>query len=153
MAPGERAGLLQSIATTVADYRQGEIAPMTPGHIDRWVRQFAVEEQPIILAEMDRILKAYYVSRQRAEWFFRGVLTSEKIFGPVPPDSLQHTKFLRIQRKGGSQNDLLDLADGILRSQYGLDIDACGATPTTYLYLDDCLYTGNTAFHDLREWL
>jgi hypothetical protein len=33
--------LLESIANTVADYRQGEIHTITPNHVNRWIRQFS----------------------------------------------------------------------------------------------------------------
>ncbi len=65
MTSTQRESLLQSIALTVIDYRQGEIPPPTPEHVNRWVQQFDGSDQLIILAEMDRILKAHYVSRQR----------------------------------------------------------------------------------------
>lgn len=29
----------------------------------------------------------------------------------------------------------------------------CGDLPTTYIYLDDCLYSGNTAWRDVHEWM
>lgn len=45
--------LLQKIAEITADYRAGEIdRPMTPDHVDRWVRQFSAPVRQPILAEL-----------------------------------------------------------------------------------------------------
>jgi hypothetical protein len=146
--------LLKSIADTIADYRYGEIPAPTPDHVDRWVRQFDHSDQQTILEEMGRILRTTYVSRRRAERFVRGLVTSRKVFGPSPATALRDTRFLRIQRKGNSQNDLLELGDTILQAEYGFGIDACGvAPPSLYIYLDDCVFSGNTAWHDLEVWL
>jgi len=154
----QRQTLLQSIATIIADYRQGEIAATDPSHIERWVRQFSEfgfddEAQVIILGEMERILKSCYVSRSFAQSFLTNVLTSQKLFGANPAATIRNTQFLQIQRKGNSQNDLLNLCEPILQSNYGLSLRDCGNSPTTYIYLDDCLYSGNTVWRDVNAWM
>ncbi|NEQ78126.1 MAG: hypothetical protein F6K23_37130 [Okeania sp. SIO2C9] len=145
--------LLQSIAKTIEDYRQGEIAPMTSDHVDRWVCQFEESDRLTILREMEQILKKYYVSRQTAKNIITRALTSNKIFGFNPGQVVLQTKFLNIQRKGDSQNDLLFLANEVTQSEYGISIQDCGKSPVAYVYLDDCLYSGNTALYDLKKWL
>jgi hypothetical protein len=154
----QRQTLLQSIATIIADYRQGEIAATDPSHIERWVRQFSEvgfddEAQVIILGEMERILKSCYVSRSFAQSFLTNVLTSQKLFGANPVATIRNAQFLQIQRKGNSQNDLLNLCEPILQSNYGLSLRDCGNSPTTYIYLDDCLYSGNTVWRDVNAWM
>jgi hypothetical protein len=148
-----RQNLLESIATTIADYRHGEIYAMTPDHVNRWVDQFNRDEQLTILAEMDRILKIYYVSRQKAKDIIRRALTSHKIFGTHPARVIARTGFLRIQRKGSSQDELLTLADEVTQAEYGISITSCGESPVAYIYLDDCLFSGNTVRYDLKQWL
>ncbi|QQE66315.1 hypothetical protein GFS31_30130 [Leptolyngbya sp. BL0902] len=154
----QRQTLLQSIATIVADYRQGEIAAIDPNHIDRWVRQFSEfgfddEAQIIILGEMERILKSYYISRICAQSFLTNVLTSQKLFGDNPAATIRNAQFLQIQRKGNSQHDLLALCEPILQSKYGLSLRDCGSSPAIYIYFDDCLYSGNTAWRDVNAWM
>ena len=58
-----RQELLQSIATTILDYRQGEIAAPTPDHVDRWVWQFDAPYQEAILVELDHVLKQSYTRK------------------------------------------------------------------------------------------
>ena len=77
----QRQILLNSIATTIADYRQGEIAVIDPNHVDKWVRQFdqfGFDEntQQVILEQMDRILKNYYISHSIAQDFITKVFTA-----------------------------------------------------------------------------
>ena len=65
MISTQRRSLLQSIATTIADYRQGEIAPISPDHIAVWLNQFDPGDQPTILREMGVLLKRFYFSKAR----------------------------------------------------------------------------------------
>ena len=153
MSPHNRNELLESIATTVADYRQGEIPPITPDHVERWAQQFDDEDQHTILTELNHVLKRYYISRSRAEHFINGLLSKEEIFGTDPAKGVTGTKFLQIQRKGNSQNEIVSLVGEQIRNKYGVDIEDCGGTPDTYLYLDDCLFSGNTARYDIDAWL
>jgi hypothetical protein len=158
--PVQRTQLLESIANTVADYRQGEIAPITPAHVARWVNQFDAADQLTILTEMDSILKRFYFSRARVKAFYRGILgalvegkiSQTLIDKQSPQEILQHIKFLDIQRTGESQRDLLKILTEVLREDYAISIDKCGiASPTIYFYLDDAIYTGNRLRYDLTE--
>lgn len=146
-----RAGLLEAIARRVADYRQGEIPPITPDHVDRWVGQFAPADQITILEEMRALLQAYYVSREDARFFMRGFLSHPDVFGRDVGGGLRATRFLQIQRKGQSQADLLVLVDELLQAEHGLRLADCGAQPKAYVYLDDCLFSGETALQDLKD--
>lgn len=151
-----RTQLLESIASTVADYRQGEIAPITPAHVARWVNQFDAAVQLTILTEMDTLLKQfYYFSRARIKAFFQMFLQAlNETLGEdqSPRKALQDVKFLNIQRTGESQRDLLKIVAEILREEYAIDIARCGlASPTFHVYLDDAIYTGNRLRYDLTE--
>jgi hypothetical protein len=153
MAAADRQALLQLIAATVADYRQGEIPAISPAHVDRWASQFDAADQLTILEEVDALLRKYYVSRSIARDFVRGLLTNANIIGADLAAGVKQTHFLRVSRKGSSQNELLAVVDELLQELFGLRTQACGADPTQYLYLDDCLFSGNTAWHDLHPWL
>jgi hypothetical protein len=154
----ERQILLESIAITIADYRECEIPPIDSNHVDRWVMQFAnfgfdENAQKIILEQMDRILKNYYISRTVAQEFITNVLASQHLFGNNPTEVIRNLEFLRIQAKGNSQNDLLSLTEECLHNMYGLNLEDCGKSPVIYVYLDDCLYSGNTVRRDIESWL
>lgn len=150
--------LLQSIATIVSDYRQGEIPEIDSNHVDRWVRQFSEfgfddEAQIIILDEMRRILNTYYISYRKAQAFMRKALTSPNLLGTNPADEIVNFRFLRIQTRGNSQTDLLGLCDSILEPMYGIRTEDCGKNPIAYIYFDDCLYSGNRVRRDITAWL
>jgi hypothetical protein len=154
----QRRTLLESIATIIADYRQGEVPTIDSSHVDRWVSQFDRfgfdgEAQVVILEQMERILKRYYISRSIAQDFITRLLTSEKLFGSNPAAMIRNVQFLRIQTKGSSQNDLLNLCEQILQSVHGFGLEDCGSSPVAYIYLDDCLYSGNRVRRDIVHWL
>ncbi len=154
----QRQTLLQSIATTIAEYRWGEVPAIDSSHVDRWITQFNRfgfdgNAQIVILEQIERIVKKYYVSYEKAQVFIRRLLTSQKLFGPSPSETIQNVQFLRIQTRGSSQNDLLNLCDSILHSMYGIKIEDCGREPVAYIYFDDCLYSGNRVRRDITSWL
>ena len=61
----ERRNLLTSITNTIKDYRAGEIAELTPDHVDQWISQFDENVQLPILRELDHIFKFTYVSKDK----------------------------------------------------------------------------------------
>lgn len=145
--------LLESIAETIKDYREDEISPIIPEHVEIWVNQFSEENQFTILQEMERVLNRYYMSRSHARELLGNLINADTFFGTNPPSILKKTQFLSIQRKGNSQNDLLNLVDGILQDEFSISIDQCGNAAQQYIYLDDGIFSGNTARHDFEEWL
>jgi hypothetical protein len=153
-----RQDLLQSIATIIADYRQDKIPPIDANHIDRWVCQFHkfgfdTDNQIVILEQIERILQSYYISYAKANYFISKALVCQNIFGYNPVSVIPNVKFLQIQTNGNSQSDLLMLYDQILRDQYEIMLHECGNSPVAYIYIDDCLYSGNRARRDIESWL
>lgn len=154
----KRQSLLESIATTIADYRQSEITAINSDHVEQWVNQFGrfgfdKDAQIIILEQMNCILDKYYISRIKAQEFLTKVLTSQKLFGNNPAAIIRNIKFLQIQTVGSSQNDLLSLSDQIIQNEYKLTLKNCGQSPVAYVYLDDCLFSGNRVRRDIGAWL
>jgi hypothetical protein len=72
---------LESIATTIADYRAGEIDAPTKEHVKQWVEQFPGDSRDKILAEMVHILGKTYISKANVETFLSAVVTNEKLTG------------------------------------------------------------------------
>jgi hypothetical protein len=143
--------LLQTLAATVSDYRQGEIPPISPEHIRLWLEQFDAADRPIILAELASILERTYLSRASIKDSLRRFLHSVVISGRTPASVLPCTTFLDIQT-GESQRSLLGIVAEILREEHGWSLDACGTEePETFIYLDDAVYTGNRLRHDLAS--
>ena len=52
----------------------GDLPETTPGHVDRWIRQFRTEVQLPILHEMDHVLQKSDFSRSDARDFFARVI-------------------------------------------------------------------------------
>lgn len=149
----ERDRLLQSIATTIADYRAGELAAPSPQHVDKWVSQFPKAVQEPILAEMDHILLKTYITKKNVKQFLSMVVKSEKIAGAAPAEFWRNVKFLNIQGAGNSQREMLEIFDEKLQEHCGLKISACGKVPTAFVYLDDVVFTGGRVRSDLTNWI
>ncbi|MGI0480691.1 hypothetical protein ACN4EE_07865 [Geminocystis sp. CENA526] len=148
-----RQNLLASIANTIKDYRQGEISPITPDHVDKWVSQFEKEDQLIILYEINNLLSKYYFSKSKTVSFLKAIFKRQDIFGENPSSTIPCTNFLNIQRKGSSQKDLIKLASNVAYNEYGTIINENISSPIGFIYLDDCIFSGNTVVHDLESLL
>jgi hypothetical protein len=152
--------LLESLAHTLSDYRQGEITPINPEHVERWLKQFDPADQMIILSEMNFIMKRFYLSRIRIKRYLQGFLKKCLIAQQDPLTVLPHIHFLNIQLKGSSQKTLLGLIDEILQEDYAYDLARCKHQPEKIcVYIDDASYTGNNLRYDLtygpdaRAWI
>lgn len=145
--------LLQSIATTVADYRAGEIAPIDPDHVERWIHQFDEEDRLVILQEMDRILQRYYLSRQKAIQLLEELLDTKDLFGDYPAQIIRTSHFLNIQGGGQSQRKTLELLNQLTVGRYNTSVFERPVNLVRYFYLDDILFSGNRVLNDIRDWL
>lgn len=147
-----RNALLQSLAKTIADYRQNEVAPITTVHVERWLNQFEIQDQPVILAEMDSIMKRFYFSRVRVKECVRGFL--KKLIRDTDDaiKQLPLISFLNIQKTGSSQGAMLDIVDEVLREEYNFTLHMTNTKKSQiYIYMDDCVYTGNRLRYDLTD--
>ena len=148
-----RTKLLSSIAETIQDYRQGEIPAPTPGHVERWVKQFDPTNQNALLQELDHVLDNTYIDRANLLKFLSVVLTNPKIAGNDPSGFWHGAHFLNIQGGGNSQREMLGIFESQFLKTYGFSIANCGKDGTTFIYLDDVIFTGNRVLHDLSSWI
>ena len=149
----ERSKLLVSIADTIKDYREGEIAPPTPDHVDRWVYQFDNTVQVPLLHELDHVFKKTYFSKSYVSGFFENLIENEKLVGDKPRDFWQNATILDIQQRGHSQTEIRELFGQALKRKYGLSIDECGSRGGVFIYLDDALFTGARIGADVSDWI
>lgn len=149
----ERDDLLESIATTIADYREGEIEQPTPEHVDRWVRQFDREHRLPILREMNHVLPKTYVSNAQMKDFILDLVRNDELVGKTPKRLWRRTVFLDLQTAGTSQQHALSLMNDALQRELGFGISECGGEPRRYVYIDDSLFTGNRIKNDLISWI
>jgi len=150
----ERDQLLQSIATTIADYREGEIERPTPDHVNRWVRQLDVSVQVGVLRELNHVLDETYLSKKWVADAMKVFVVAEKLVGPDPSTFWKHTTLLNIQANGHSQEELLPLFGDALQLELGFGIDCCaGGGQGPFVYLDDVLFSGGRVGTDLARWI
>lgn len=149
----ERDDVLASIAATTADYREGDLPIPNSGHVERWIGQFDCAVQLPILREMDHVLKKTYFSRTRTRTFLAGLFQTTELVGDDPCAFWKGVKFLDIQGGGASQKEMLALFSNLLSIKCGFEVGKCGATPDTFVYLDDAIFTGNRVRRDLEAWV
>ena len=149
----ERSDVLNSIAETIADYRQDDLEPPTSEHVDRWVTQFDAAVQLPILREMDHVLKKTYFSRDRTKEFVTSLFQTEQLVGDDPCTFWNDIEFLDIQGGGVSQKAMLALFSKVLEKERGFTVADCGDDPHAYVYLDDAIFTGNRLRQDLEAWI
>ncbi len=149
----ERSDLLTALATTVEDYRVGDLAPRTPDDVDCWIQQFGTAIQVPLLREMDHVLKQTYFTKANVSEFFSKLISQKALAGDTPCEYWQRAHFLDIQQQGHSQTEIRQVFGEALTDQCGLEIDNCGADGGDYLYLDDVLFTGGRIGNDLSAWI
>lgn len=148
-----RQELLDSIATTIGDYRTDALPQPTPEHVDRWVRQFGDQVQEPILAEMAYVLGKTYFSRNFVEKLISRLVANENLAGFNCSEFWKATKFLDIQARGNSQSEMLAMFNAAIREKFGFGLSACGDEPEQFIYLDDAIFSGGHVISDLTAWI
>lgn len=148
----ERSDLLTSIASTIQDYRAGEVPDTTPEHVDRWISQFAQPVQVPMLRELDHVFKQTYVSKDKVKEFLGGVATHAALVGNNPHEFWQTARMLDIQKDDGqSQAEMLLLMREVLEERYDLSINTSNLFDGVIIYLDDAIFSGDRITKDLTE--
>lgn len=148
----ERFKLIESIIKTTNDYKMPAGMKMSSEHVERWISQFYLNEQIVILEEMNQILKKYYFSRNKVKEYLKSILSNKKAFGEDVAATLKTTTFLSIQTQGNSQKHLLKIVEEILQEDYRINLKECHGT-NLYFYIDDCIFTGNKFRYDIVPWI
>ena len=138
----KRTILLESIAETIADYREGDIPRRTPKEIERWVLQFSEGVQENLLGEVDHLLSNTYISRESMFSFLGKLATHGKFCGGTPPAFWKRANLLDIQKGGNSQREILAMFGRVLEHEVGLELTDCGSNDGPFIYLDDGLFGG-----------
>jgi hypothetical protein len=143
----------QRIADIIKDYRRGEVPPMNVAHVRRWIGQFPEAVRASLAAEVGHVLERTYIDEEGFKTFLRGLVRNPKLVGADPAAFWRHVCFLRLQQAGSSQRDMLAMFETILMEELGLALRDCGATPHTFMYLDDVVYSGGRVKSDLVGWI
>jgi hypothetical protein len=146
-----KSSLLDPIIHIAKDY-QGVGVSAT--QIERWIGQFEVPVQEPILKEIGHVLAHTYFSKTDVESFLKGLVKNSKLTGSDPASFWQTAKCLDIQQGGRSQHEMLSMFDATLQSQLGFGLVSCGKNkPSTFVYIDDGLYSGHRIIRDLGDWI
>ena len=150
----QKSELLQTLATYIADYREGEIEPRTPDVIESWLCQFPSHMHVQLLIAMIHVFSKAYLSREKF-YDFLATLASTNKLSPEhsPSEAWRRVNFLNIQGGGNSQGEVLSMFDDVLRDLHGFGLCDTGATDGHFVYLDDCIGTGNRVRIDVCNWL
>jgi hypothetical protein len=146
--------LINDLATTISDYREGEITPPDNAHVERWINQFELHEHIPILQEMNHILSKSYFSKERTEDFISGLVTNEKLTANDPTDYWSKVGILNIQQgTSQSQDDLVNLLSNKVGEELGFELNFESSNNNEYIYIDDGLYSGGQIIRDIKTWL
>lgn len=146
--------LMQSIANNIADYRQGEIPPRTPELISEWLQQFPAAVHDSLIQALAYVFSKTYISQNAFKAFLKALASTDKLSsGSKPRDYWQQANLLCIQQGGNSQNEILKIFDEVLRETHGYSLVDTGSDEGDYIYLDDCIGTGNRVRWDVCGWL
>lgn len=149
----EHHSLLGAVASVIADYRAGQSGPMDAAHVGRWVRQFNPDAQIPILRELRHVLGQTYLGRERVRTYLATLVKSPPRAGVDPRLFWRSANFLDIQQNGESQREMLNLFEGVLRSEFALELGECGGSAGPFIYLDDGIFSGGRVRQDLRAWI
>lgn len=148
--------LLTQISNQIQHYRRGELGyPLDENHVRRWVSQFDGNVQEIILQETNSLLSQCYFSKSKIRQFLYDIFDSRQLWnGDNMLDELEQIQFLDIQNKGSSQSHLLAQLNDIVEDCYPSKLPTKATDHTNrYVYIDDCLFSGNTLRRDLERWI
>jgi hypothetical protein len=107
-----------------------------------------------LLEGLAHVFAKTYLSRDHVTAFLTGLASTDKLSpGKKPADIWRKSNFLRIQQGGSSQKDLLAVFDEVLRKVHGFGLADAGSADGMFVYLDDCMGTGNRVRSDICTWL
>lgn len=152
MPPTNLTPLLESIASTIADYRLGEIRQPDAAHVERWISQFDPAARFLMLEELDHVLKQTYVSQGEMARFLGSILVNETFTANDPPAFWSRANILRLQDETKSQHAMLAMLEAEVEKTPGIQLGA-GDPGAPFIYLDDGLFSGGTIRQDLRTWI
>src|SRR6266568_2583169 len=145
--------LLEQIATTIADYREGEIPKPDAAHVLRWVNQFDAANRQPILQEMLHVLQHSYVSKTSFRKFLGSVASDKELCGENPETFWKTANILKIQLGGRSQREILKVFGEVLEERLGVKLDQCASATGPFIYLDDAVFSGARVIQDLSPWI
>lgn len=149
--------LEQSISAIIKDFRQGAVGiELNSEHVHKWVSQFDVDDQKVILEETLQVFQKWYFNKTKIEEFLNNIVQSV-----VQDENYENVHavfkdiiFLDMQEKGKSQTNLVQMLQNLVKEKYNCDINVqpqVSADSKRYIYIDDGLFTGSRLIKDLTR--
>jgi ankyrin repeat protein len=140
-----------SIAITVKDY----FSPITPETVENWISQFDSKVQLTVLRELDHVLAETYISRSKMTSLVSLAINSQNIAKghSGPAEFWRAATLIQPEQPGGSQSVLLGVFNEEFTRQYIATIGDSSGTNPTYVYVDDCIYSGVTILQGIKKWV
>ncbi|MBF0191608.1 MAG: hypothetical protein HQL99_10800 [Magnetococcales bacterium] len=145
--------IIDSICRTTADYRADEGLQPTPDRIIRWVSQFDEEVREDLLLELDYVFKQTYLSKDATINFLKRVVFSNKLTEQSPESFWNNAVLLDIQTNSQSQKHMIGMIDDLLSNELNVRSTHSGSASSTFVYIDDGLFSGNRILRDLSQWI
>ena len=144
---------INTLVALLADYRQGEIAPIDAAQVARWAEQFPAASRAVMLRAMANALPRVYLSRAHARCVCEKLLGSTVLWGKNPLQAIARSRFLNLQGRGQSQQAMLQLCNEVLHHQAAFGIADCWEADRRFVYLDDVCLSGRTLIQTLAPWI
>ncbi|PNI03273.1 hypothetical protein C1N32_16870 [Vibrio diazotrophicus] len=145
-------GLITSISNIIIDYAAGEFGQLDEAHVRRWIAQFDEDDQEVILAETNRILKRTYITKDKFTAFISGLVSSKKFTGNDSRDFWSQVSLCDIQINGHSQRELVTLLSNTVFEQFEIRPNI-NQDSEHHIYVDDFLFSGDRIKNDLKVWI
>lgn len=149
--------LEQSISVIIKDFRQGTAGiDLNSDHVHKWVSQFDVDDQKVILEETLQIFQKWYFNRIKIEQFLDEILQSvvQDENQENAPEVFKNIVFLDMQEKGKSQTNLVQMLQTLVKKKYNCNVNIQSQVSSGnkhYIYIDDGLFTGSRLIKDLTR--
>lgn len=151
MVRGNKDKLINLIVEEIRDYRNKDNIFIDYNHVLKWINQFDINEQEILLEETLNFIKNRYFREKDFYNFYKSNL--ETIFGIDYMNSLNEICLLDIQKYGTSQHELVNLMNSVLMKEKGITISTEYLNKKNYIYLDEGIFSGNRIINDLKSFI
>lgn len=149
--------LEQSISAIIKDFRQGTVGiELNSEHVHKWVSQFDVDDQKVILEETLQVFQKWYFNKTKIEEFLNNIVQSvvqDENYEDVHA-IFKDIIFLDMQEKGKSQTNLVQMLQTLVKKKYNCNVNIQSQVSSGnkhYIYIDDGLFTGSRLIKDLTR--
>ena len=141
---------LHRLATVTADYREADGFKQTTEKVEVFLSQFPASERTDLARTLSNAFEKSYVSKTNLVKYIDKIAQSKKFCGLDPAEFWATAELLNIQTKGNSQADMVAALNARIKALVG---KRPPKTASTFIYIDDAIFSGGTAKSDLEEWV